>query len=79
MVKGKNASYQHFLLFPDCLQKASFTEMLKDRSVWLIKQQNFTLVQTESTCKQQNNVIKKSELVFGREENILGKGENAGY
>ena len=27
--KGENAGYQHFLLFPQCLEKASFPETLK--------------------------------------------------
>ena len=26
--KGENAGYQHFLLFPQCFQKASFSESL---------------------------------------------------
>ena len=32
--KGENACYQHFLLFPLCFQKLSFSEMLKVRFVW---------------------------------------------
>ena len=32
--KGENAGYQHFLLFPQCFQKASFTEVLKVGIVW---------------------------------------------
>ena len=32
--KGENAGYQHFLLFPQCFQKASFTWMLKVGNVW---------------------------------------------
>ena len=32
--KGENAGYQHFLLFPHCFQKASFTEVLKVGIVW---------------------------------------------
>ena len=27
--KGENAGYQHFLLFPQCFQKTSYTESLK--------------------------------------------------
>ena len=27
--KGENAGYQHFLLFPQCFQKASYTRSLK--------------------------------------------------
>ena len=32
--KGENAGYQHFLLFPQCFQKASFLGLLKVRIVW---------------------------------------------
>ena len=32
--KGGNAGYQHFLLFPQCFQKAPFSWSLKDRIVW---------------------------------------------
>ena len=32
--KGENAGYQHFLLFPGCFQKASFSGSLKVVIVW---------------------------------------------
>ena len=32
--KGENAGYQHFLLFPECLQKASFSRWLRVGIVW---------------------------------------------
>ena len=32
--KGENAGYQHFLLFPQCFQKASYTGSLKVVMVW---------------------------------------------
>ena len=32
--KGENAGYQHFLLFPQCFQKASYTGSLKLVIVW---------------------------------------------
>ena len=32
--KGENAGHQHFLLFPQCFQKASFLESLKVGIVW---------------------------------------------
>ena len=32
--KGENAGYQHFLLFPQCFQKASFSGLLKVEIVW---------------------------------------------
>ena len=33
--KAGNAGYQHFLLFSQCFQKASFTGLLKVAIVWL--------------------------------------------
>ena len=33
--KGENAGYQHFLLFPQCFQNASFLGSLKVGIVWL--------------------------------------------
>ena len=32
--KGENAGYQHFLLFPQCYQKASHRRVLKVMIVW---------------------------------------------
>ena len=32
--KGENAGYQHFLLFPQCFQKASFWGSLNVEIVW---------------------------------------------
>ena len=32
--KQENAGYQHFLLFPQCFQKASYTGSLNVRLVW---------------------------------------------
>ena len=32
--KGENAGYQHFLLFPQCFQKASFPGSLKVGILW---------------------------------------------
>ena len=31
---GENAGYQHFLLFPQCFQKPSFSGLLKVGIVW---------------------------------------------
>ena len=33
--RGENAGHQHFLLFPQCFQKASFSRSLKVGTVWL--------------------------------------------
>ena len=32
--KGENACYQHFILFPQCFEKASFPDMSKGVIVW---------------------------------------------
>ena len=32
--KGENAGFQHFLLFPQCFQKVSFSGSLKAVTVW---------------------------------------------
>ena len=32
--KGENAGNQHFLLFPQCFKKTSFTDTSKDVIVW---------------------------------------------
>ena len=32
---GENAAYRHFLLFPQCFQKASTLQLLKIKIVWL--------------------------------------------
>ena len=34
MGKGENAGYQHFLLYPQYFQKASYTGLLKVMIVW---------------------------------------------
>ena len=34
MEKGENAGYQHFLLFPQCFEKASLPDMSKGVIVW---------------------------------------------
>ena len=32
--KGENGGYQHFLFFPQCIQKAFYTGLLKVMIVW---------------------------------------------
>ena len=34
MARGENAGYQHFLLFPQCFQKLSFSGLSKVGIVW---------------------------------------------
>ena len=45
--KEKNASYQHFLLFPQHLQKLSLSGLTLSQTT------NFRLFQTERVCRQQ--------------------------
>ena len=40
--KGENAGYQHYLLFPQCFQKASFSGLLKVGIVWLRVKDNLS-------------------------------------
>ena len=73
--KGENAGYQHFLLFPQCFQKAlSFhhcNSLPNDKILDLSKFKAF--------ADDTRNVAKMMIYVFDRAENIVGKGENAGY
>ena len=32
--RGENVKYQHFLLFPECFEKASFPDTLKGVIMW---------------------------------------------
>ena len=91
--KGENAGYQHFFLFPQCFQKASFSELLKVRIMCgnlrvkgdnepITKQQIFILIQIESLHNYTDNkinVIKKLTFALERVENIRGKGEKADH
>ena len=74
--KEENAGYQHFLFFPQCFQKASFSGSLKVGIVWqrFNKQQLLRLVQTESMCRRQNKCNLKTEILLRWEENMAGKG-----
>ena len=45
--KGENAGYQHFLLFPQCFEKASFPDTSKGVIVWECVK-----------CVEQNHTIK---------------------
>ena len=45
--KGENAGYQHFVFFPQCFQKASFSG-----SLTLSHTKNFRLFQLERVCRR---------------------------
>ena len=52
--KGKNACYQHFLLFPPCFQKASFSKSrFFGKGLTLTKNQNFRMHNAERFCRRQ--------------------------
>ena len=81
--KGVCAGYQHFLLFPQCFQKASFSGSLKVRIVWLkVNSLPKDTILNQSKFKafadKKIKVNKKLKLVLERVETIVGKGENAG-
>ena len=68
--EGESVGYQHFLLFPQCFQKASFSGSLKVWTVWSrvnCAMYNLTLSQASPgfTCLQ-----------YKPFENTVGKGEN---
>ena len=80
--KGENAGYQHFLLFPHCFQKASFSRSLKVGIVWLrvnFIQDKKILDRPKLKAFTNNklNVTHIMKFVFKRAENIVGKGNNA--
>ena len=58
--KGENGRNQHFVLFPQCFQKASFLGVVKKRNcvvksnLLFTKPQNFRPVLIQRTCRQQN-------------------------
>ena len=90
--KGENADYQHFLLFPQRFQKASFIWVLKKPRVNLLLHDNilvlmkltfyqitnFRLVPVADNIMNVTQCDSKMKFVFGRAENILEKGKNAG-
>ena len=48
--KGENAGYQHFLLFPQCLQKVLFSGSLKIGIVWYrVKMQHYANAECKAT------------------------------
>ena len=81
--KGENAGYQHFLLFPQCFEKASFSDMSKGVIVW-----------EWVNSLPNNKILDRSKLkafadinlpkmiiffVFDRLESIVRNVENTGY
>ena len=42
--RGENAGYQHFLLFPQCFEKASFPDASKGVIVWEWNELNNTIL-----------------------------------
>ena len=81
--KGENAAYQHFLLFPQCFQKASLLRSFKVRIVWLrVHYINIFCQKPAFNPLRNNEILSLSKLKafvgekFIRIENIGGKGEN---
>ena len=81
--KRENADYQHFLLFPQCFQRAFYPGSLKVVIVWsrvnsplypFTKQQNNDWTKFKAFAEDKINDM----LCLDIPENIVGKGENAG-
>ena len=79
--KGEIAGYQHFLLFPQCFQKASFSGSLKVVIVLetVNSLPNGKILHWSKHADDKFKVAKIMIFVLDRVENIVGKGENAGY
>ena len=54
--KGENAGYQHFLLFPQCFQKASMLNMLWRYIKVAFNKSDKTLLWIDSLCYLTQNV-----------------------
>ena len=60
--KGENAGYQHFLLFPRCFQKVSYTGIVK-RSYLCGKGLGRYLVYRTDVCISQNFSTKRKHFI----------------
>ena len=80
--KGKNASYQHFLLFSQCFQKATFSGLLKvemcGKKLTFYQTTKFQTLKLKAFANKKINLSQKLKLAWERIENIVQKGENAG-
>ena len=87
--KGENGGYQHFLLFPQCFQKASILGSLKSglcgkeskqRKNWiclnsLLNDKNLDAFELKAFAEDKINVTVKLKFGLRRVENIVGKVE----
>ena len=69
MGKGEIACYEHFLLYPQCFQKASFPGASKGVILW----EWVKLVQFQRICRQQNILYLKIEICFRKGRKHCGK------
>ena len=82
--KGERAGSQHFLLFPQSFQNASFSKSLKVGTVWESPNHLPTTIFLDWSKKkayadnQRKKVTEKLKFVLEILGNIVGKGENAG-
>ena len=80
--KGENAGYQHFLLFPQCFQKQSFTGSLKFGIVWeRVREAAFSIPIMGANKRTQmsdlTRVIREMKIGFTRNEHSTrNKGLN---
>ena len=79
----ENAGCQHFLLFPQCFQKAFSTMFSEGFFLRVVKTLPSDKILYWSKLKAladiNLNKIQKLKFVLGRVEKIVGNGENAGY
>ena len=69
--KGENAGYQHFLLSPQCFQKASSSVSLTHYQTT-----NFRFFQTERVCRRQFQIWRKWQKVIQTGRKHCGKRRN---
>ena len=79
----RKCCYQHFLLFPQCFQKASYA-VLESRdcvvkSETFNRLENFRLVQMKAFSYDKSNFTKNTKYASHMVENIVRKKGNAAY
>ena len=76
--KGENAVCQHFLLFPQCFQKASFPDASKGVIVWEWVKPKYQITNNETLDRSKIKALADDKLIMvefvtERLENGVGK------
>ena len=77
--KGENAGYHHFLLFPQCFQKASFPDGSKGVIVWEWATQALQICPSWTVADRKFCLVKTMTFVLEKVKNIVEKSDNVGY